>query len=39
VQLPAPATLLSYHKAWRTNNATLLAVGLDIISDYIETDN
>jgi hypothetical protein len=39
VQLPALATLLSYHKAWRTNNATLLAVGLDIISDYIETDN
>ena len=39
LQLPLNTTLLSYHKAWRTNNATLLAVGLDIISDYIETDN
>jgi hypothetical protein len=39
VQLPAPTTLLTYHKAWRTNNTTALAVGLDIISDYIETDN
>jgi hypothetical protein len=39
LQLPAATTLLSYHKAWRTNNATALAVGLDIISDYIETDN
>lgn len=39
LQLPAPATLLSQHKAWRTNNATALAVGLDLISDYIETDN
>ena len=38
-QLPLNTTLLSYHKAWRTNNATALAVGLDIISDYIETDN
>ena len=39
LQLPLSTTLLSYHKAWRTNNATLLAVGLDIISDYIETNN
>lgn len=39
LQLPLNTTLLSYHKAWRTNNATPLAVGLDIISDYIETDN
>ena len=39
LQLPLNTTLLSYHKAWRTNNAALLAVGLDIISDYIETDN
>ncbi len=38
-QLPLNTTLLSYCKAWRTNNATALAVGLDIISDYIETDN
>lgn len=39
LQLPLNTTLLSYHKAWRSNNAALLAVGLDIISDYIETDN
>lgn len=38
-QLPLNTTLLSYHKAWRSNNATALAVGLDIISDYIETSN
>ena len=38
-QLPLNTTLLSYHKAWRTNNATALAVGLDIMSDYIETEN
>jgi hypothetical protein len=36
-QLPAASTLLS-HRAWRTNNATLLAVGLDVIQFYIETD-
>lgn len=35
--LPASATLLSHHKAWRTNNATALAVGLDVMSDYINT--
>lgn len=39
LQLPLNTTLLSYHKAWRCNNATLLAVGLDIMSDYIETEN
>ena len=35
--IPASTTLLSYHKAWRTNNATALAVGLDIMSDYVNT--
>ena len=39
LQLPLNTTLLSYHKAWRTNNATALAVALDVVSDYIETDN
>jgi hypothetical protein len=37
--LPASSTLLSYQYAWRCNNATAKAVGLDIMSDYIETDN
>ena len=37
-QLPAVTTLLSYSTLWRTNNATALAVALDIFSDYIETD-
>lgn len=37
-QLPAQNTLLTYSRNWRTNNATALAVGLDIFSDYIETD-
>jgi hypothetical protein len=37
--LPAATTLLSYSQNWRCNNATALAVGLDIMSDYIETDN
>lgn len=36
--LPATSTLLSYCWGYRTNNATALAVGLDIMSDYIETD-
>ncbi|MCG2690536.1 hypothetical protein L6249_00500 [Candidatus Parcubacteria bacterium] len=36
-QLPASTTLLG-HRAWRCNNATALAVGLDIASVYIETD-
>lgn len=38
VVLPATTTLLSYMWAYRTNNATALAVGLDLMSDYIETD-
>lgn len=37
VQTPASTTLLA-HRAWRTNNATAAAVGIDIISVYIETD-
>lgn len=36
--LPGTTTMLSYMQAWRTNNATAAAVGLDIISDYVETD-
>lgn len=36
--LPAPTTLLTYAQSWRCNNATALAVGLDIMGDYIETD-
>lgn len=36
--LPVGTTLLSYQRAWRTNNATAAAVGIDIASDYIETD-
>ncbi len=38
VALPDAATLMSYSWNWRTNNATALAVGFDIMSDYIETD-
>jgi hypothetical protein len=38
VALPAPTTLLSYSHNWRCNNTAALAVGLDIMSDYIETD-
>lgn len=38
VASPAGTTLLSYLMAWRTNNTTAAAVGLDIMSDYIETD-
>lgn len=38
VSLPAPTTLLTYMQAWRTNNATAAIVGLDIMSDYVETD-
>lgn len=37
--LPSSSTLLSYQRLWRTNNATALAVGYDLMSDYIETDN
>lgn len=35
---PSGTTLLTYLQAWRSNNATAAAVGLDIMSDYIETD-
>lgn len=35
--LPANTTLLA-HRAWRTNNATATAVGIDIASVYFETD-
>lgn len=38
VVLPATTTPLSYMWGYRTNNATALAVGVDIVSDYIETD-
>lgn len=37
VQTPASTTLLT-NQMWRTNNATGSAVGLDICSIYIETD-
>jgi len=36
--LPAPQLLLTYGYHWRCNLATGLAVSLDIMSDYIETD-
>lgn len=35
--VPSPTTLLC-HQLWRTNNATALAVGIDICGIYIETD-
>ncbi len=38
IVLPSTATLLTYQWGYRTNNATALAVGLDIMSDYVETD-
>lgn len=38
-QLPSNTTLLCHSRSWRGNNATALAVGLDIMSDYIETDD
>ena len=38
VALPSTTTLLTYLQAWRSNNAGTTAVGLDIMSDYIETD-
>jgi len=37
VQTPASTVLLG-HRAWRTNNTTGLAVGLDVLGVYIETD-
>jgi hypothetical protein len=39
VALPPLTTLLNYCWHWRCNLATGVAVGLDIMSDYIETDN
>lgn len=39
VVLPANTTLLSYTQSYRNNNATALAAAIDIMSDYIETDN
>jgi hypothetical protein len=39
VTLPAFTTLLTYCQVWRSNNATAAAVGIDIMSDYIETDD
>jgi len=38
VALPAP-TLFLTPRAWRCNNATLLAVAIDVASVYIETDD
>lgn len=38
VALPASTTLLTYLWGYRTNNATALAVGIDLMGDYIETD-
>lgn len=37
VAFPSSGTLLQ-HAAWRTNNTTALAVGLDVSSLYLETD-
>jgi hypothetical protein len=37
-QLPSSTTLLG-PQGWRCNNATLLAVGIDLVSLYLETDN
>lgn len=36
--IPQSSTLLAWN-AWATNNATALAVGIDLCSLYIETDN
>lgn len=38
VNLPTTTTLLG-HQIWKTNNATALAVGIDIASIYVESDN
>lgn len=38
VTLPSDLTLLTYHTASRFNGATAAVVGIDIMSDYIETD-
>ncbi len=39
VRLPLSSTMLNNQWGYRTNNASALAVGLDVMSDYIETDN
>lgn len=39
IAIPSSSTLLTYNHIWRTNGATAAAVGIDIMSDYIETDN
>ncbi|MEJ0072554.1 MAG: hypothetical protein WDN27_00435 [Candidatus Saccharibacteria bacterium] len=36
--LPVSSMLMTISQNWRTNNATALAVSLDIMSEYIETD-
>ena len=36
--IPAATTFLG-HAAWRCNNATALACGIDVVSVYVETDN
>ena len=38
VNMPTQDVLLNPHYMWRTNNAQALAVGIDFMSDYIETD-
>lgn len=38
VELPDSTTLLTHQSGYRTNNSSPLEVGLDIISDYIETE-
>jgi len=37
-QVPAATTFLA-HTAWRCNNLTLAACGIDIVQVYVETDN
>jgi len=37
--IPASTTLLSMTQAWRSNNASALAVGIDIFSDYMSGAN
>lgn len=36
--IPQSTTVLSWN-GWATNNATALAVGIDLCSLYVETDN
>lgn len=38
VTLPSSNLLLSYMVAWRSNGTSTLAAGIDLMSDYIETD-